>query len=299
MIPGAEPYRPPTPDVNRAELRQYVGAYFKISGWYTTAAIIFQIGAVALATLPQVRDVFDPYTHWLVLGLALTAPLARLRGDEAKREADHILRRIELSDGMGTPIPRLEVEEVIEDATAMVGCLARREELDLTPYASRLGPGPGRLLENIQESAWWSTRLARELSRWETFWGVVLIVACSAALYHFATYVPDAGPAPTYARDVAEFAATLLVFIFAEGYHRRGREFDAFARTANRVFEKGTRLKKRDGGAAPEDALGLAMDYFLARQASPRISTIWYRFRKDRLNAAWTRAQADDQVPSA
>src|SRR5690348_7180893 len=71
----AEPHGAPQHDINRAELRQYVGAYFKVSGWYTTVAIILQISAVALATLPQVRGVLDPYTHWFVLGLALTAPL--------------------------------------------------------------------------------------------------------------------------------------------------------------------------------------------------------------------------------
>ncbi len=229
----------------------------------------------------------------------MTAPLARLYADEAKRTADGILRRIELSDGMGTPIPRVEVEQVVEDATAVVGYLASREQRDLKPYASGFDAGPTRLLENIQESSWWSTRLARELSRWEKFWGGVLIVACVAALYHFATSGPNGGPAPTHARDAAEFAATLLVFIFAEGYYRRGREFEAFALAANRVFEKGTHLKKGDGAPSPEDVLGLAMDYFLARQASPRISTIWYQLRRDRLNAAWARARADDRAPSA
>ena len=295
----AEQHRVPKPDVQRAELRQYVGAYFKVSGWFTTFAIILQVSAVALATLPQVRSVFEPYTHWVVLGLALTAPLARLYGDEAKRTADGILRRIELSDGMGTPIPRVEVEQVIEDAAAVVGYLAGREQRDLKPYASALDPGPARLMENIQESAWWSTRLSRELSRWERFWGAVLILACVAALYHLATSVPSGGPPPSHARDVAEFAATLLVFVFAEGYYRRGREFEAFERAANRVFEKGSRLKKENGTPSSEDALGLAAEYFLARQASPRVSTIWYGLRKGRLNAAWARARVDDQAPAS
>ena len=294
---GDEPQRVPKHDVQRAELRQYVGAYFKLSGWLTTCAIILQVSAVALATLPQVRSVLEPYTHWVVLGLALAAPLARLYGDEAKQTADGILRRIELSDGMGIPIRRVETEQVIEDAAAVVGYLAGRERRDLKPYASALDPGPARLLENIQESAWWSTRLAKELSRWERSWGGILIIACVAALYHLSTSVPTVGPVPTHARDVAEFAATLLVFVFAEGYYRRGREFEAFARAANRVFEKGRQLKKENGAPSSEDALDLAADYFLARQAAPRVSTIWYGLRKDRLNAAWARARADDQAP--
>ena len=225
------------------------------------------------------------------------APLARSRADEAKSMADAILRRIEMSDGLGTPIPALEAEQIKEDSSAIIDYLARRQPEDLRPYASPLDPGAGRLVENVREAAWWSARLARELARWEYFWASAFGVTCVGALYHFSTSLLAVSTNATAgARDAAEFAAALLVFVFAEGFYRRAREFKAFAEQSQRAFERAER--QHESGEAPSlaGAFNLATDYYLARQASPRLSSRWYKWRRARLNAAWLRAQADDDM---
>jgi hypothetical protein len=169
-------------DRRRAELRRYVGAYFQVAGWLASFGMVLQITAVALATLPWLRTVLQPLTNWIVLGLAGMSPLARSYADDAKRTADDILRRIEMSDGLGTPIRAIVVEQAKEDSSALIDYLARRQPMDLKPYASPLVPGPARLIENVREAAWWSARLARELARWEYFWAGALALACKRTL---------------------------------------------------------------------------------------------------------------------
>lgn len=282
----------------RAELRQFVGAYFRFSGWWNAFAAASQLTAVALATLPQFRVWLQPLTNWIVLALAGLAPYMRSLAEEFKRGADDILRRIEISDGTGTVVRVIEVEQVREDASALIGFLAAREPLDLTPYASRMSAGPQRLVDNLRESAWFSGRLARDLARWQRFWAAILILICLGTLYHFATVTVSGvgASASIEARDAAEFAAAVLIFVFFEGSVRRGRDFATFATASHRVFERAELLRRSAGAPTVEDALQLAADYFSARQASPRLSTLWFRWRQRRLNAAWARAERDDSL---
>jgi hypothetical protein len=296
--PVAKANPPLEPARLRAELRRYVSAYFHASGVLATITIALQVFAVALATLPALRDVFPLATKWVLLALAAT-PYLRSLADDMKRSADDILRRIEISDGLGIQIRPIELENVRECASTLIERIARRQALDVAPYASRQTTGPRRVVENTRETAWWSARLACELSRWEFVWAFVLAVACLSTLLQVATN-QSASTVILTSRDashaVAEFAAALLVFVFAEGFFRRGLDLANFAKAAQLVFDRADHLLENGDAEAGAplliDAVLLTLDYSIARHAAPRLSTIWYGHRRDRLNAAWDRANA-------
>jgi len=285
----------------RAELRRFATAYFDVSGYVTDVAVLFQVLAVALASIPSLRDLIEPATRWVILGLAGATPFLRSLSDDTKRTADDILRRIEISDGLGIPIRPMELEDVREGAFSGIARIARRQELDLRPYASDSPAGPRRLVENTRETAWWSTRLAAELARWEFVWTIVMVAACVAALVQAASgpSTLTAAPAANLSRSIVEFAAAMLVFVFAEGFFRRGRELAAFATSSERVLGEADRLLERERGNGPRieqlEAMLLASKYTIARHASPRLSSIWYRRRRGQLNTAWANVSAEGQ----
>jgi hypothetical protein len=276
----------------RAELRRYSGAYFRMSGYCASVAVCLQVAAVFLASSSFLRDILQPTTKWILLGVA-TGPFFRWLAEQDKRTADAILRRIEVSDGLGAPIPPRELEEVREDASSIIDLVVRGQPLDLAPYASDQPTGPTRIVENTRETAWWSTRLANDLKKWEYFWTAVLFVACIAALFQIATDHAVGQPGDT-SRAVAEFAATLVVVVFAEGAYRRGREFADFAEESKRIVDRSEQIlknrKQQSKEAATVEALLLSFDYARARNNAPRLSTFWYNRRRKRLNAAWDRA---------
>jgi hypothetical protein len=284
----------------RAELRRYVTAYFNVSGYLTDVTVVFQILAVALASIPTVRDLLEPATKWVILALAGATPFLRSVSDDTKRTADDILRRIEISDGLGIAIRPIELEDVRESAFSGIARIARRQELDLRPYASDSPAGPRRVVENTRETAWWSARLAAELARWEFVWTFVMVLACVVALVQIASG-PPAPATPTasiLSRSIVEFAAAMLVFVFAEGFFRRGRELSAFARSSERVLGEADRLLERERENGPRieqvEAMLLASKYTIARHAAPRLSSIWYRRRRDQLNAAWANVSCEE-----
>lgn len=282
----------------RAELRRYASAYFNMSGYLAGLAVGLQVVGLALASLPSFRNWLEPSTRWVILALAGVAPLLRSFADDTKRTADEILRRLEASDGLGVPIRAMELENVRQGAFTAITWIAEKQALDPTPYASRSVPGPRRLVENARETAWWSTRLAREQARWEFVWTAVMGLACVVALIQVGSTAAS-GHASNGAHDLVEFASAMLVFVFAEGFFRRALELSSFAKESQRTVEKADRLLRPEGTSAAEaisvpEALLLASGYAIARNAAPRLSSIWYRQRRNQLNAAWDRICAED-----
>jgi hypothetical protein len=271
-----------------AVLRQFVGAYFRLSAITQTAGRLLQLATVALAAFPAIRDSLPPASTWLVLVLAALAPLCLWLAQGAKNHADDTLRLIEIADGLGREISQLEVEDTREQAHVLVRAIASRVPLELKPYASAQSPGATRLLANIRESSWWSKHLARELARWHTGWTVLFALAALAALIGVAR---DGGlPATivTYRSDIVEFATALLVLIFAEGSFRTSRELAHFADASARIGDRARQMSELTSTIV--DVLLLASEYQIARQAAPRLSSFWHKLRKRRLHAAWLRA---------
>ena len=277
-----------------AELRQFAGAYFHIAGAYLTLAGIVQIVILALAAFSGLRHFLEPATPWVLLACAALAPAARRGGEKCKRRAESILRRLEIADGLGKRVPRLEAEDIKEGASWIITLLAGREPLDLRPYASENPPGPTRLVMNAREASWWSKQLASELRRLNQTWGVALIAMCIAVLYGYAREPSDS---PRGQADVAEFAAAVLVLVSAEGALKRAGDLGEFASASDETCRTGTELlaRERDNYSpiTAADALRLATEYYAAREAAPRLSTTWYRVRRRALNEAWGRVHED------
>jgi hypothetical protein len=230
------------------------------------------------------RNAAEPLTPWLLLFLAAAAPLSRGVADDSKRQADGLLRTVEFCDALGREISGLEVEDVAEGAPLLVSWFADRQRDRGDGFASETAPGARRLVENTRESAWWSRRLARENARWEYFWTVALGIACVGTLYEFAISTEGGR------QDVAQFAAALLVVVFAEGFLRRAVQLMEFSRAAEKAVADCERLLDTWDASSEWAAVVVVAEYHAARSAAPRLSTVWHRLRQKRLNAAWARA---------
>lgn len=285
----------------RAHLRRLVTARFHISAAWAVVGVGMQIIGVGLATLHVLRAALEPVTPWLLLALAGLVPFARSQADAEKHAADDILRKIELEDGLGQALSPLYVEDTWQDAPWIVHRIAARQPLDPEPFASGRPPSARRLVDNTRESAWWSHRLAREMARWESAWGGLLVIVCIAVLVAMAMHPPpnpagaarNAAHSPTASpQDGAELAAGLLIFVFAEGFIRRASDLRVYARASEHILSESERLLAHPQALTESAAFSLAVEYYVARQASPRLSSLWYQVRKEQLNAAWARANA-------
>jgi len=149
---------------------------------------------------------------------------------------------------------------------------------DPTYYSSELPPGTARLLEMLQESAFWSKHLYKLGGRLflALVFGLLLITVLIFALLE-----------PVGARGfLVGFARILVpVITFFLAFDLLGQGLDWLE--ARQVSDRIDRVLERASTATQEEILAWFTDYFAATASAPPIPTFLYRREHDRLDEEW------------
>lgn len=157
-------------------------------------------------------------------------------------------------------------------------------------YDSEAIPGSRRMLENLQESSFYTRKLAR--SSLIAFRATVIIGLAVATLYLlFAVVGPAVNVTEGNLRRAAEISTKLIAFAVLGSYFDLWASFASLASASDRIFRDVSLALARDGDMSKE-ALKLVSAYDCALTASSPIPTpIWMKDRKA-LDKGWSAIKA-------
>lgn len=257
------------------------GALADRSKLFLGFAIICQLAILSSSILVLV---LTPYTEWIGLVAAILAivyVLLQWRSDTLRRMADSVKRKNEVFDGMGWPPSGKE----FSDLKVTIPDNIRRDfwkPVRSNYYDSDTAPSPLRVIENLEESSWWSKHLSQSMMGYSgAFCTVVVMLAIITLLI---TLQNASGQ--TYEQNIARAMTSVIVFLFSAGYLRLTFEYFRFGREAQRIEDQAIYLKKQ-ADLSSVDALKLLHDYQIIRAGAPLIPTWLWKMKNSKLNDAW------------
>lgn len=212
---------------------------------------------------------FVAFCAWLFVGSSAT----RVRSSAERARRMSLVSRV--SPDASSGLDYTDVVAALETSGATVG------EWDAPDYFARdSSEGPGRLVQALHESAYWSKHLfGLAASRGWLVVGVAVVgaVAVLAALPQLASR--------SWTIDVARAVCLVLTWLVAAGAIDAAIRFSAAEREMGRIL--GHLLGATGFPSDDPRVLVLLQDYNSAVQGAPIIPTAIYRQHRDRLARAW------------
>lgn len=268
-------------------LQALESANFKVASWSTLGITILQGAAALLAVVAHgwTAPSWSVPLSLAAIGLA-TAGL-RYTADLAKGRADALMRRRELVDGLGRSIVPRDLAEAMDDLPWPIRRLAENNVPREPYYASPLPTSPRRTINNTYESAWWTSRLARDMVFVES--AKVLAIGSIALLLLRAATADSA--TLLAAGNYARLASSALLILFTQGPLRWCFQYVDLRDSAARVAAMCEDAMR--GSPSEPQALEILMEYQVARKGAPPISSIVWSLRRDNLNRLWATISKD------
>lgn len=203
---------------------------------------------------------------------------------------EEIRRLAMLQDGLGIRPPEIQIAKLRE----RVGKSQVVEPDYLGPYyESRLPAGPKRLLEIIEESAFFTHSLARTTA---TVLWITVCIGLFIVVISFVVFVQAGIP-----RSALEAAAKIVVismtFWAAGDLASMALRFGSLARASERVLDRCPNLLAQKDDVQDEAHIIIG-EYNCAVIQAPSIPTVIYRWRQDTLNEAWRNRRIQEGAES-
>lgn len=262
--------------------------YNRAKTWWAWANAL-RVGVVVAGAAATVAGV-APLPASLVAGvLALAGWWAQYRADGARDRANDLRRQMDLQDGLGWAVSRMD----LRDLGAEVGAVVSPEPPVESYFESRGPVGPRRLVENVRETGFFSEHIARTAER--AMWGVTAALALLAVggLFAAVAVIDDAEAL----RTAGVVLATVLLAVETTGVARLALDYGAFRRSACEVKSQADRLLDAPS-VSLATAAHVAESYFLDRARAPLLpdwvysgvslgGVTLYAGRRDHLNRLW------------
>lgn len=202
--------------------------------------------------------------------------------------AEEIRRLAMLQDGLGVSPSKIQIAKLRE----RVGKSKTLEPDYLGPYYESLSPpGPRRLLEITEESAFFTSCLARTTSK--TF-GVVAALGLGIVLFGFIVLV-QIGLERTAIESVAKAVVLSMAFWAVGDLASMALQFHSLSRSAEGAVDRCSFLLAQ-ASTSGDQAQALVGEYNCAVIQAPPIPSLIYKWRRDILNEAWRQRQSEDKA---
>lgn len=205
------------------------------------------------------------------------------RSDQLKGIAEKLLRLQELNDGLGWPVLKRDVADLILDLPTERRAQFKGVQAPSPYFASRTVQSPKRVLENVEESAWWSTCLTRRMSQYTT---VVVLIMGALALGAMYTAL-SAAPTQPLASNIARAFVAVVAFLFTGGLIRLAVDYQRMSQSAGRVQEQASAILAEEAQVTEIASLKLLHEYHLIRATAPLIPEWIFRRLQPELDEHW------------
>jgi hypothetical protein len=254
------------------------GLFSNAKRWFAAAQIV-RIGAV-IGGLASLLVVAAPFVPFVVFALTAIAEGLLWRSDASKALGERALRLLEVQNGLGIDPPAGELADIAAEAPAQVREAAKRASEE-PYYAAASASGPIRLLQNVQESAWWTKHLASSMFK-ITLLTMIGLVALSL------TFLITSINLAVTSRDLSILARVVtaaLMLVFSLGLFRMAVGYGSLRERASASVTRAAAAET--AGTDTVAALRIVHDYQLARAAAPLIPDWIYRMRSGALDEIW------------
>jgi hypothetical protein len=270
------------------KLRKIAAKTFrKAKRWY--AGYLLCQFAVLLFAIISIFAQLNPNLSAVIAFLAVLATeTVRWRSDRWKSEGESAKRKWEATDGLGVTVDSTYMADWL--AAKPKGFLADVSDLEVqgSEFDSVQSRGPRRIVENTQESAWWSKHLSNRMVMYLGFILSVIVVAAFVALTLSIGALKNASvqQSVTVVQNVGGVLCSVLMFVFSINVVRLLTEYWTFAAEAKDILNRGAELLKCSD-LAERDALSVLHDYQTARNSAPLLPTFAWRFHGNHLREQW------------
>jgi hypothetical protein len=257
------------------------GSLSNLSKRWWTASISLQI-LIVLSNITMVlaSNLVQPL-FFLVAGLSICYVLTQWQSDRLKRVSDSVKRKFELLDGLGWKISAKETSDLIAIIPEKIIEASKADNVN--PYFESMSPpSPTRLLQNLEESSWWTKHLADSMMKiTAAICAAIFAVATATLILALQTVINQ-----PLAVIVAKIAVSIIVFVFSSGYFRMAFEYFRLSQEAEKIEDLVVKiLIEKD--VTEVTALKALHEYQIVRAGSPQLPTWIWSFRQIRLNRAW------------
>ena len=155
-----------------------------------------------------------------------------------------------------------------------------KEQFDY--FASTSSAGPTKLLENLEESSWWSKHQAKRMAMYTGAVGIIILFIVLASL----VITLQITALQSTSEVIAKAAILVILFIISGGYVRLAFDYELFARQADKAETLAHQLRQ-SAQISEVEAIKLLHDYQINRATSPLLpSWLWNMVQKE-LNELW------------
>lgn len=264
------------------KLNQLATAYFDSAKKWNGASILLRLAVFTgsvLAIFISIRLAWLPIAAFL---LSILVELVSWRAETLAGKAGEVKRVYEYANGFGQKPSARDLSNLRAIASEKEGGESFKLLLEGNLFASNESAGARRVVENLMESSWWSSHLARKTA----FYYLWLIAVLSVVSFVTLFYSVNILKGHEELKGVGEIVTSVILLIFSLGLVRTCLGLFEFSRSAegtDRECEQVLELEE----LTDTKSLRLLYDYQLTRASSPLIPTwVWKRHR-DRLNELW------------
>jgi hypothetical protein len=245
-------------------------------------AIVLKVSAVGLGVIFVTYNVATELAPWSLAVLAIVAESIQWRSDVLRGRAEQLKRKIELSDGLGWPLPMSDFSDLLAKVSKRT--LSNLEASSEQEYfASAKEAGPVRALENLQESAWWSKHLSHAMLVGCAIVAAVLIGGSIAIL----VLTIDAAQNVASLENTSKLVSAVISLAVSLGLTQLIAGYYVFSQSSTDSERAATAATASKELPTEVDALKLMYDYQLARAFAPMIPDWLWNLRRTELNALW------------
>lgn len=270
-------------DVN---LRHLMQAQFNAAKRWWTAANLCRMAVLGIGIISILTNVWAEWLGLLAAALTIGHSLLLWNSDALRDTAEGLLRKIEMQDGLGWTITAREIADLLLSVPASVKAQAYTSGSG-SYFASDVAQSPRRVLENLQESIWFTRHQSWRMKQYVLMFSVIVAgIAFGVLAVAWQGYVSQSAGV-----NLAKMTITVIVFLFSAGYVRLAASYATFAQKAQRLEDQAAHLL--DAGEVSEvQAAKLLHDYQIVRAKSPLLPTWLWRRMEDELNTLWKQTKA-------
>ena len=238
--------------------------------------------SVVIITTVSIVEKEQPEWIWILTAL-LTATYVVLQWntDALQGKAEVVRRKFDFQNGLGWEITEQEKAALLIGASRAVKETAYGLEESLY-FDSQEPVSLRRAVENLRQSAWYTSHQASEMSKWAFAGSTVIFVLAGVSMVVVLQSPPLHSWGPTIGRTIV----TVIVFFLAMGYIYLGSRYRYLARQAEIAVDRASNLLELET-IEEIPTIQLFHEYQIACAAAPMIPDWLWNRKKCELNRLW------------
>lgn len=235
--------------------------YWNWAKWCQVIILLFGLATILTNQAPLLLSA-------LAFLLTISSALLKYHSDELKDQSQELFRMYEFWDGLDEAMQAYELRDLeITIPKKLNRRLVASSQIE-NYFSSKEKPGTKRLLDNLEESSWWTWQVAYSTTIFYVL--ISSIVALLAIVLLLLAFQMQPSQLQTEAYTRAFLSA--LAFVFTGGYVRNAAEFWRLQEKARLTTQKARQLK-HNSQIEKVRAIKLLHNYQINRAISPLIPT--------------------------